>query len=381
MLYNRGPRVRNVPKNHALSRLQQKKLKNNDENYLLSQEHLKSCFEHLRTTAGHAPGPDGLTYKSLNDETLRIKLGYLSSRIRKHTYQPGPTRDIKLLKEDGSFRIIKIPNIMDRVASRAALNALSPVLEPTFEDWSYGYRPKRSYRDIFANIKNDYANGCRYIAKLDICKAFDNVNKRKLRTLISKLSLNSKLRNLVEAIASKGLTEENEENLLGLIQGDSLSGLLFNFYLHEFHDKLITDNLNKHLRLYRYADDFIYLGNNINDVRSLMDKTIELLTNIGMFSKSSQTIDIESEKITVLGLTVGKIQPNIIISLSDLAFNKLIHKLDEALTDPFPTSTQIQIVRGWTGATSVVTLMSEERSKLVNILDDYEINIEHLNVY
>ena len=80
-------------------------------------------------------------------------------------------------------------------------------------------------------------------------------------------------------------------------------------------------------------------------------------------------------------LTVGKIQPNIIISLSDLAFNKLIHKLDEALTDPFPTSTQIQIVRGWTGATSVVTLMSEERSNLVNILDDYEINIEHLNVY
>lgn len=377
MPYERSPRVRNVPKNHALARKEQKKLKNNDENYLLSPEHLKSCFNKLRTTAGQAPGPDGLTFNCLNDKKWHDKLRWLASQIKSRKYHPGPTKIVKVKKDNGTYRKIRIQNITDRVASRAALEALYETIDSKFVNWSYGFRKNRSYKDILENIKNDYSNGCEYIAKLDIVKAFDHVNIRRLRTLIEKLSLRSELHDLVIGIIYQGINEESiEDNPIGITQGNSLSTLLFNYYIHTYHDKLIDPFITKHLRAYRYADDFVYFGQNRNDVKNLMQTSQELLLDNELTYINSEIININIDKLNLLGLTVGKIQPNILISLSDVALHKLILRLDEALTDNFPTRLQRLVVKGWLEATSIVNLLDQDKEKLRIILDNYGIPME-----
>ena len=373
MQYNRGPRVRNVPKNHALSRLQQKKLKNNDENYLLSFEHLKSCFKDLRTTAGHAAGPDGLKFDSLNETKWNTKLRWLSYTINARKYQLGPKRDVKIPKDDGSFRTIKISNIIDRVASRAALEAMSPILEPTFTDWSYGYRPNKSYQDMLISIKNDCQNGLRYILKADIVKAFDNVNIRKLRKLISELRLDSVLKDLVESIVSKGLSFESVEdkNLIGVSQGDSLSGLLFNFYVHECHDAAITKQLSTSFKIYRYADDIVICSSSLQELECLAAKSLNMLTLTGFTHKSVGPVDILNEKINILGLTLSNIENIISYSLCDLSWDKLISKLDECLTQPLPTANIKQVVKGWQETLKLVKWEAVDQYRLADILSSY----------
>ena len=379
MQYNRGPRVRNVPKNHVSERLAQKKRENKPEDYFLSLAHLKDCLEKLRTTAGLAPGPDGLTFKSLDDKTQKKMLSRLANLIREKKYQPGKTRLVKIKKEDGSFREIRISNLVDRVASRAAMDALAATIETRFVDWSYAFIKNRSYKDIFEKIKHDYANGCVFIAKLDICKAFDNVNVRKLRSLLATLNLSPKLFNLVEGIIYQGINEENteEENELGIQQGNSLSGLLFNFYVHELHDKHIRDNLNKYLRAYRYADDFAFLSNDLDNIKSLLNNSITALSEAGFSCKKSEIIDLRKEKIELLGLTVNTINNNIDFSLSESAISKLTNKLDEALSDHNPSCLQKQTVLGWLEATSTVSLKDEDRGRLSRLLDAYGLHISH----
>lgn len=56
-------------------------------------------------------------------------------------------------KEDGSLRSLGIPTVFDRVIQQAIVQILSPIFEPEFSEFSYGYRPKRSQRQAVEQVQ------------------------------------------------------------------------------------------------------------------------------------------------------------------------------------------------------------------------------------
>ena len=71
----------------------------------------------------------------------------LGKALRDGTYRPGPDRKRKVPKNTGSgYRTIRLQNIVDRVVARAVLQIIQPLVDPTFDKNSFGFRPGKDRR-------------------------------------------------------------------------------------------------------------------------------------------------------------------------------------------------------------------------------------------
>lgn len=417
-----------VPKNshnHALDRINKRKQQVTGDSWWLSSIHLRTVMSKVVSQGGKAPGPDGLTFPSLSQAQWDFNLRFLAYIIKKHGYQPGPTRPVRIPKVNGKKRTIQVPNLMDKVAARACMEALSDVCENMFVDWSYGYRPGRSHVDVLKNIQKDYQDGCVYITHYDARDAFDNIHVPKLRALIRELPINDKVKSLAEGIVSKGVADNGsvkdfcdmcENNLalnggyavnsqselvdkslsnidciteyyekhyishkhMGISQGNSLSGLMYNLFLHNLHDKVINSYLTNDLRIYRYADNFICVGKEENAVNELASMSMGLLTIGGIQCKYEETVNINNKNLELLGLTVSSENNNIGFDLTESSWTRLDQVLDEALTHPFPSKQITLITNGWKQSSYPVTWSVRHQKRLDDLLGKYGVNSPYL---
>jgi hypothetical protein len=56
-------------------------------------------------------------------------------------------RRVVISKPDGGERELGIPTVVDRWIQQALLQVLQPILDPTFSEHSYGFRPGRRAQD------------------------------------------------------------------------------------------------------------------------------------------------------------------------------------------------------------------------------------------
>ena len=105
---------------------------------------LKTAWEHVRRNQGCA-GVDGEMIAHFAEQT-ETHLHRLAESLVAGTYRPLPLRQFAVPKKDGTWRMLGVPAVRDRIVQQALLNALHPILEPQFEECSFAYRPGRSHK-------------------------------------------------------------------------------------------------------------------------------------------------------------------------------------------------------------------------------------------
>ena len=75
---------------------------------------------------------------------------------------------------------------MDRVIQQAISQVLTPVFDPHFSEYSFGFRPHRSAHQAVRKVEKDIREGYRHAVDIDLEKFFDTVDHDVLMSRIAR---------------------------------------------------------------------------------------------------------------------------------------------------------------------------------------------------
>ncbi|MEJ2709142.1 MAG: group II intron reverse transcriptase/maturase [Anaerolineales bacterium] len=219
---------------------------------ICERDNLNRAYKRVKSNKG-APGVDGMTVEDLYPWLLEHK-GELVRWLLEGSYKPQAVRGVEIPKPNGGVRQLGIPTVVDRLVQQAIAQVLEGILEPTFSDSSYGFRPGRSAHDALKAGAKYVAEGRVIVVDMDLEKFFDRVNHDVLMSRLARRIGDKRLLRIIRRFLEAGMMKAGVciERYQGTPQGGPLSPLLAN---------LLLDELDKELekrghRFCRYADDF-----------------------------------------------------------------------------------------------------------------------------
>ena len=218
---------------------------------VLSRENMVAAWKRVKANKGSA-GVDGLTVEQ-TAEALKTQWPKIREELLKGTYRPQAVRRVEIPKPGGGVRELGIPTVVDRLIQQALLQALQPMIDPTFSEFSYGFRPGRSAHDAVRQAERYVREGFRIVVDVDLEKFFDRVGHDILMDRLAKRIPDKRILRLIRrylqaGIMGNGVVMDRTE---GTPQGGPLSPILANVLLDEV-DKELERRGHKFAR---YADD------------------------------------------------------------------------------------------------------------------------------
>lgn len=220
---------------------------------ILSRDNMMLALKKVKANKG-AAGVDGIGVDDI-DDYLKEHWPSIKERIQKRKYKPSPVLRVEIPKPGGGVRNLGIPTVVDRVIEQAIVQVITPIVEPHFNDYSYGFRPGRNAQQAVVKLLEYFNDGYLYVVDIDLEKFFDNVPQDKLMYLVGKIINDPDTQSLISKYLKAGvmIRGEYEDTPTGTPQGGNLSPILSNIMLSELDKELEARELN----FVRYADDCI----------------------------------------------------------------------------------------------------------------------------
>ena len=260
---------------------------------------LYAAFRGLRKKA--SAGVDGVTYEEY-ERDVAGNLQTLHERLKNGKYQAQPLRRVYILKENGKQRPISIPALEDKIVQKAMVEILNAIYEQDFLDCSYGFRPGRGQHqalDEMGRVICTRPTG--WILEIDVTAYFDSIVREQLMEMIEKRVRDGSVLCLIRKWIQVGVIEEGRLLLseTGTGQGQTISPLLANIYLHHVLDEWFENEVKPRLRgaahEIRFADDAVLCFQYKEDA----DKVMEVLPK--RFAKYGLTIHPEKTRLLEFG--------------------------------------------------------------------------------
>ena len=140
----------------------------------LTKENLRRAWKRVKANKGSA-GVDGLDIEQ-TARFLATAWPTIRAQLLQGTYRPSPVRRVTIPKPEGGERELGIPTVTDRLIQQALLQVLQPILDPTFSEHSYGFRPGRNAHAAILAAQGYIQSGRRIVVDVDLEKFFDRVN-------------------------------------------------------------------------------------------------------------------------------------------------------------------------------------------------------------
>jgi RNA-directed DNA polymerase len=215
----------------------------------------KSMLEALKRVTQNkgSPGIDGMTVSELGTY-IENNWEQIKQDLFQGSYEPKPVKRAYIDKPGKiGKRALGIPCVLDRLIQQMIAQVLQKYIDPTFSDYSYGFRPDRSAHQAIAKAQEYIKFGYSWVVDIDLEKFFDRVNHDKIMGLLAKRIRDKRVLKLIRAILNSGVMKGGlvSPTIEGTPQGGPLSPLLSNVML-DLLDKELEKRGHKFVR---YADD------------------------------------------------------------------------------------------------------------------------------
>lgn len=259
-----------------------------------------------------APGIDGVSIEAF-EAKLDKELYEISMELSNWTYKPMPVRRVEIPKpgKNAGVRLLGVPCTRDRVVQATLKFLLEPILDPTFSDSSYGFRPGRNQRQAVESIQRIVNTGKEWVVDTDLSKFFDRVNHDRLINRLGDLISDKSILRIIGIILRSGVKigDHVEETLEGTVQGSPLSPLLSNVVLDELDKELER----RGLEFCRFADDCQILVGSLKSAERVMASISNFIENkLKLVVNREKSKVAHTRDVKFLGMTI--IEGKIVIS-------------------------------------------------------------------
>ena len=317
---------------------------------VLSKDNLNQAYLQVTRNKG-ASGIDDMTCEEVKDY-LKVHGNELISQIKSREYKPLPVRRVEIPKPNGGVRKLGIPTVIDRIIQQALVQKLTPIFEPTFSEYSYGFRPNRRCQNAIDRALELLNQGYEWIIDLDLEKFFDNVPQDKLIRLVDNMVNDSDITALIHKYLKAGvlINGEFEETTVGTPQGGNLSPLLSNIYLNELDKELERRGLH----FARYADDCVIFVKTEFSAERVMRNIVSFIeTKLKLKVNAEKTHITRPTKLKYLGFSFTKQKDTWEARPHQESFKKLFLKLKKLIKRSWSVDLTYRIkkinevLRGW----------------------------------
>ena len=317
---------------------------------VLSKDNFNQAYLQVTRNKG-ASGIDDMTCEEVKDY-LKVHGNELINQIKSREYKPLPVRRVEIPKPNGVVRKLGIPTVIDRIIQQALVQKLTPIFEPTFSEYSYGFRPNRRCQNAIDRALELLNQGYEWIIDLDLEKFFDNVPQDKLIRLVDNMVNDSDITALIHKYLKAGvlINGEFEETTVGTPQGGNLSPLLSNIYLNELDKELERRGLH----FARYADDcVIFIKTEFSAERVMRNIVTFIETKLKLKVNAEKTHITRPTKLKYLGFSFTKQKDIWEARPHQESFKKLFLKLKKLIKRSWSVDLTYRIkkinevLRGW----------------------------------
>ena len=265
---------------------------------ILERDNLNLAFKNVKANKG-ASGIDELSIEE-TEKFIKEHKNQIVWQLYNRKYQPQPVRRVEIPKANGGVRKLGIPTVLDRVIQQAMVQVLSPIFEPYFSEYSYGFRPNRCCQMAIIKALEYFNDGYDWIVDIDLEKFFDNVPHDRLLRMVSDVVKDGNVVSLVNKFLKAGVMIQGnyEGTVIGTPQGGPLSPLLSNIMLNKLDKELEERNLH----FTRYADDTIILVKSEKAANRVMESITHFIEKkLGLKVNMSKTKICKPNDLKYLG--------------------------------------------------------------------------------
>ena len=219
---------------------------------VVERRNMQAALKQVRANKG-SPGVDGMSVDELPD-FLKAHWPEIKDQLLAGTYQPQVIKRVTIPKPGSQEkRELGIPCVVDRLIQQAILQVLQWRWDPTFSEFSYGFRPGRSAHQAVAQVQAYIEQGDTIVVDIDLEKFFDQVCHDRLMSRLAERILDKRLLKLIRGYLQAGILEDGLVTIpeAGTPQGSPLSPFLSNVVFGELDKELEA----RGHRFCRYADD------------------------------------------------------------------------------------------------------------------------------
>lgn len=282
--------------------------------------------------------PEGLDRLDHNlfSKTLNHQADSIFKRIQRGSYHFYPLKEVPIPKDSSltlkeaivkdKVRILSIASIRDVITQKLLYDYLSPITEERFKELpnvSFAYRKDLNAQKAAQKVFIDLSDGYIHALDADLKGFFDTIphenlfeqvkiffeNMPEIQMLLYRFIHVDIGYSIERGFKTKIIRKKRE---MGIPQGGILSGMLANVYLHQFDCWIMQTLSNKYeIRYTRYADDFIILSKNREDIIKVHEECKSFLDNVKLLlhpdhekTKISHLISLD-ESIDFVGFKIS----------------------------------------------------------------------------
>ncbi len=265
---------------------------------MLEPRNLERALKRVEKNRGSS-GIDGMTTEEVRPY-LHVHWKTIRASLLDQTFRPTAVRMHEISKSSGNgTRRLGIPTVLDRVIQQALTQVLLPRFDPSFSEFSYGYRPGRSQHDAVRQALSYVKAGRGLVVEVDLESFFDRVNHDVLMGRLAKRIGDRRILRLIRRYLESGqmvngVVSERKE---GTPQGSPLSPLLANVLLDEVDQELERSGQC----FVRYADDISVYVRSRKAGQRAMAHVRKLLTKLRLRVNESKSRVVRASRQSLLG--------------------------------------------------------------------------------